>query len=97
MTRLSHICALIGVSLLGHSFVPPAAADEGARLLRVDHYVGVRSTVPAIVGQVAPIYARARGHRVLTGTLLHGVTFPPAARPHLDRYSHQGRACLRRF
>jgi hypothetical protein len=50
MTRLSHICALIGVSLLGHGFVPPAAADEGARLLRVDHYVGVRSTVPAIVG-----------------------------------------------
>jgi pimeloyl-ACP methyl ester carboxylesterase len=58
MTRLSHICALIGVSLLGHGFVQPAAADEGARLLRLDHYVGVRSTVPAIAGQVAPIYVR---------------------------------------
>ena len=58
MTRLSHICAVIGVSLLGHGFVQPAAADEVARLLRLDHYVGVRSTVPAIAGQVAPIYVR---------------------------------------
>jgi pimeloyl-ACP methyl ester carboxylesterase len=56
MTRL--IYALIGVSLLGHVLAPPAAADEGARLVRLDHYVGVHSTVPAIAGQVAPIYVR---------------------------------------
>ena len=32
--------------------------DDGQRLLRVDHYVGVRSTVPAIDGQITQIYVR---------------------------------------
>jgi pimeloyl-ACP methyl ester carboxylesterase len=36
----------------------PAFADDGERLLRVDHYVRVRSTVPVIAGQMAQIYAR---------------------------------------
>ena len=33
-------------------------ADDGERLLRMDHYVRVRSTVPAITGQTTAIYAR---------------------------------------
>ena len=35
-----------------------AFADDGRRLLRVDHYVRVRSTVPAIDGQTTQIYVR---------------------------------------
>jgi pimeloyl-ACP methyl ester carboxylesterase len=35
-----------------------ALADDSQRLLTVDHYVGVRSTVPAIAGQTAQIYVR---------------------------------------
>jgi len=33
-------------------------ADDGQRLLSIDHYVPVRSTVPAIAGQIAQIYVR---------------------------------------
>jgi pimeloyl-ACP methyl ester carboxylesterase len=36
----------------------PARADDGDLLLRVDHYVGVKSTVPAIAGQMTEIYVR---------------------------------------
>ncbi len=42
-------------------------ADDGAKLVRIDHYVGVRSTVPAIEGQTAQIYVR---EVVLAGTAL---------------------------
>jgi pimeloyl-ACP methyl ester carboxylesterase len=35
-----------------------AFADDGRRLLRVDHYVRVRSAVPAIDGQTTQIYVR---------------------------------------
>ena len=35
-----------------------SSADDSARLLRVDHYVRVHSTVPAIAGQTAQIYVR---------------------------------------
>jgi pimeloyl-ACP methyl ester carboxylesterase len=34
------------------------AAEDYDRVLRLDHYVGVRSTVPAIAGQQTPIYVR---------------------------------------
>src|SRR5580698_9528562 len=33
-------------------------ADDGERLLGVDHYVRVHSTVPAIAGQTTQIYVR---------------------------------------
>jgi pimeloyl-ACP methyl ester carboxylesterase len=36
----------------------PSFGDDSARLLRVDHYVRVRSTVPSITGQLAQIYVR---------------------------------------
>ena len=42
-------------------------ADDGGKLLRVDHFVRVRSTVPAIEGQTAQIYVR---EVVLAGTAL---------------------------
>ncbi len=35
-----------------------SVADDSARLLRVDHYVRVHSTVPAIAGQTSQIYVR---------------------------------------
>jgi pimeloyl-ACP methyl ester carboxylesterase len=43
------------------------AADDGQRLLTIDHYVRVQSTVPAIAGQPAQIYVR---ERVQAGTAL---------------------------
>src|ERR1700733_1074939 len=40
------------------SLAPFAFADDSAHLLRVDHYVRVHSTVPAINGQTSQIYVR---------------------------------------
>jgi pimeloyl-ACP methyl ester carboxylesterase len=51
---------------------PPAFGDDSEQLLTVDHYVRVRSTVPAIVGQPAQIYVRERAK---AGTVLRGSTF----------------------
>ena len=44
-------------------------ADDGDRLLRLDHYVPVHSTVPAIAGQMTQIYVR---EVVEAGTALRG-------------------------
>jgi fermentation-respiration switch protein FrsA (DUF1100 family) len=38
----------------------PASADDSQRLLTLDHYVCVKSTVPALAGQEVPIYVRER-------------------------------------
>jgi len=40
------------------TFTLPVTADDGAHLLRLDHYVQVRSAVPAIAGQNTQIYVR---------------------------------------
>src|SRR2546422_8212624 len=42
-------------------------ADDSERLLTIDHYVRVKSTVPAIAGQDVPLYVRKR---VQAGTAL---------------------------
>lgn len=42
-------------------------ADDSAKLVRIDYYVGVRSSVPAIEGQTAQIYVR---EVALAGTAL---------------------------
>jgi pimeloyl-ACP methyl ester carboxylesterase len=42
----------------GLLLAPLSFADDSARLLRVDHYVRVHSTVPAITGQTSQIYVR---------------------------------------
>src|SRR6188474_1591655 len=44
-----------------------AGGDDGQRLLTIDHYVSITSTVPAIAGQKAQLYVR---ERVLAGAAL---------------------------
>jgi len=61
---------IAGASLL---FVASLAADDSQRLLSIDHYVRVRSTVPAIAGQTAPIYVREVS---LAGATLRGAAGP---------------------
>jgi pimeloyl-ACP methyl ester carboxylesterase len=58
MKTLPHMPAFVAASLLAFTIAPPAAAEDYDHVLRVDHYVGVRSTVPAIAGQTTPIYVR---------------------------------------
>jgi pimeloyl-ACP methyl ester carboxylesterase len=48
----------VAALLFAHGIAPLAAAEDDERVLRVDHYVSVRSSVPAIAGQVTPIYVR---------------------------------------
>jgi pimeloyl-ACP methyl ester carboxylesterase len=55
-----------GAIMMGASFAATAPADDGQQLLLIDHYVPVKSTVPAISGQLAEIYVR---ERVQAGTL----------------------------
>src|SRR4051812_34801131 len=45
-------------------------ADDSARLLTIDHFVHVRSAVPAIAGQDAQLYVR---ERVTAGAAARGV------------------------
>ncbi|HKD28836.1 MAG TPA: alpha/beta fold hydrolase [Xanthobacteraceae bacterium] len=54
MRNLPLMLAIVAASVLGHA----AAAEDYEHVLRVDHYVSVRSTVPAIAGQTTPIYVR---------------------------------------
>src|SRR5215203_3398765 len=46
------------IALSTASFAVLAFAEDGHSLVRVDHYVPVRSTAPAIAGQTAAIYVR---------------------------------------
>src|ERR1700733_9219731 len=50
-------------------FAAPGLADDAGRLPRVDHYVQVHSTVPAISGQTTQIYVREVAE---AGTVLRG-------------------------
>lgn len=52
-----------------------AFADDSAQVLTIDHYVNVKSTVPAIAGQPAQVYVR---ERVEAGPMLRSA-------PHSDR------------
>jgi pimeloyl-ACP methyl ester carboxylesterase len=63
---LMSITAIVGVS-----FALSAAADDSQRLLAIDHYVSVRSTVPFMAGQFAQIYVR---ERVRPGTVLRAAS-----------------------
>ena len=49
------------------------AATIATRLLTIDHYVQVKSTVPAIAGQPAQLYVR---ERVVAGSALRGAVSP---------------------
>ena len=57
----------------GCSIAQPALADDGSRLLSVDHYVSVQSNVPSINGQTTAIYVR---EVVLAGTALRDGAAP---------------------
>ena len=59
----------LGLSLLAAGPVGSIAADDGEQLLTIDHYVPVRSMVPAITGQQTQIYVR---ERVKAGVALRG-------------------------
>jgi pimeloyl-ACP methyl ester carboxylesterase len=61
------LLAGIGIAAVGGVL---SAGDDSQSLLTVDHYVAVKSTVPAIAGQTAQIYVR---ERVQAGTGLRGV------------------------
>jgi pimeloyl-ACP methyl ester carboxylesterase len=52
--------------------VAGASADDSERLLTIDHYVRVTSTVPAIAGQPAQLYVR---ERVMAGGALRASSF----------------------
>jgi pimeloyl-ACP methyl ester carboxylesterase len=51
----------------------PSAADDGQRLLTMDHYIRVASAVPSMAGQPAQIYVR---ERVSAGVALRGGAGP---------------------
>jgi pimeloyl-ACP methyl ester carboxylesterase len=51
----------------------PLRGDDSDRLLTIDHYVRVQSTVPAMAGQPAQLYVR---ERVLAGSALRGTIAP---------------------
>ena len=51
---------LAGVSMLVALNVNGAQADDGQRLLSIDHYVMTKSVVPAIKGEPTQIYVRER-------------------------------------
>ena len=61
----------LGLSLLGAGAVGSAAADDSEQLLTIDHYVPVRSMVPAIDGQQTQVYVR---ERVKAGAALRGAS-----------------------
>jgi pimeloyl-ACP methyl ester carboxylesterase len=72
--KLPHALAAASlvVGVCAHPHASIAAADDSEQLLTVDHYVRVRSTVPAIAGQPEQIYVRERAK---AGTVLRGATF----------------------
>jgi pimeloyl-ACP methyl ester carboxylesterase len=58
----------LGATLLAAIvFAQHTLADDSRQILTIDHYVRVRSTVPAITGRLTPIYVR---ERVRAGTAL---------------------------
>ena len=63
---MRHVLPACVISLI---VAPFAFTDDSSKLLRIDHYVSVRSTVPAIEGQTAQIYVR---EVALAGTVIRG-------------------------
>lgn len=58
MRHLVHgVCVAAVLALAASTF---ASADDSDRLLTIDHFVRVKSTVPSIAGQQAAIYVRER-------------------------------------
>ena len=72
MRRIRSGGALVAALVLSLVCARPAVGDDSEQLLTIDHFVRVRSTVPAIAGQPAAIYVR---ERVQAGTALRAA-FP---------------------
>jgi pimeloyl-ACP methyl ester carboxylesterase len=66
--NISLVCALAVIPA-----APIVSADDGSRLLTLDHYVRVKSAAPAMAGQDAQIYVH---EVVLAGTALRGGAGP---------------------
>ena len=64
MKRLAFAACVLAVGRL-------SSGDDSGRLLTIDHYVRVKSTVPALAGQDVPIYVR---ERVQAGTALRSAS-----------------------
>jgi pimeloyl-ACP methyl ester carboxylesterase len=69
MRHRAAIGALLACTTFALAFARPSSGDDGEQLLTIDHYVRVRSTVPAISGQATAIYVR---ERLRPGTVLRG-------------------------
>ena len=67
---------LRSAALLILTFALVAFADDSNRLLRVDHFVQVHSTVPAIAGQLTEIYVREVVEAGTALLRLHADFFP---------------------
>jgi len=65
--RLRGYCALVVIASIGGAIV--ISGDDAERLLTIDHFVAVKSTVPAIAGQPAQVYVR---ERVKAGVVARG-------------------------
>lgn len=59
MRRLAYFRALLA-SLSALAVTGAIAADDGQRLLTIDHYVRLKSSAPSIAGQIAQIYVHER-------------------------------------
>lgn len=62
---------LASATVLGLFLTTSAPADDGDRIVTVDHYVPVHSTAPAIAGQITEIYVR---EKVRAGTVLRAAS-----------------------
>jgi len=62
---------MFAVAVLVPSLVAVTRGDDSGRLLTIDHFVKVASTVPAIAGQPAQIYVRERAQ---AGSVLRGAS-----------------------
>ena len=58
MRRIAGCCARLLIALTAGAV--GLRGDDAERLLTIDHFVGVKSTVPAIAGQPAQLYVRER-------------------------------------
>jgi pimeloyl-ACP methyl ester carboxylesterase len=58
MRAFRPLLAVAGISIAAFSTGTRLSGEDGDRLLSVDHYVKVRSEVPAIAGQTTQIYVR---------------------------------------
>src|SRR4029078_1448022 len=56
---------------LAVAFTTAVSGDDSGQLLTIDHFVRVKSTVPAIAGQQAQLYVR---ERVMAGMVARGTT-----------------------